>query len=305
MVATGFGSGQQTSVIPFSLHASFFGWFCLLFALAYSGFALDFWEGEPMAHAARFLQHGIFVGASFIALTRFHSFVRRKPLERMVEALQGLSPGALAVGSRQGVSPWFKGLKFWALFLSASGGLMACFLPVDKRITLLAVFDGVWYVLALNWLSAQYRFGRARSKEKVKEALDDLRSLRRPESLPPLDLMPDLSWWAKSLVLLGSLAITGISALRLSTESEHVMQAQLQQCLEGMMARENFRGRWESKSEFCPQLLISRFDLRADGIGPNRRTLAQEKAGLDPLGDNLPGNQIWSLSAQGVLRRQR
>ncbi len=305
MVATGFQSGQQTSVIPFSLHASFFGWFCLIFALAYSGFALDFWEGEPLAYAARLLQHAILLGSSFIALTRFHSFVRRRPRERMVEALQGLSPGAWSDPSVRPNSSWVKGLKYWALFLCALGGLGACFLPVERRITLLAVFDGLWYVLALNWLMSLYRFRRTRFKEKIKDALDDLRSLRRPDSLPPMPVESDLSWWVKGLILLGSLGITGISALRLHSESGHVMHAQLQHCLEGMMARENFRGRLERESDFCPQILISRFDLRADGIGPNRRTLAQEKAGLDPLGDNLPGNQIWVLSAQGVLRRQR
>jgi hypothetical protein len=305
MVVSGFPTSQQNQVIPLSLNIAFFGWFCLLFAMACSGYALDKWEGEVMAEAARWFQHFIFSGASAIALARYLSFTKRKPFEALVAALEGFHPDAVGASQAPRWVHFAKAGRYYGLFVAGLLGVFACSLPVNRRIAILAWVDGFWYLMALDWLLSQYRFRRIRAKEKVKEALDDLRSKRGPKEWVPLDLKPLIPAWSKLLALFGVMAIGAISYVRLIEEESHVIKAELKNCLDGLMDAEQFRGRLGSGEFGCSAQVLSRFDVRADGLGPNRKVWGQEKAGIDPLGDGVPGNQTWFVSSTGFLKKER
>jgi|GEM_PF-4593777 len=302
MVATGFPNGQLKMNQAFHLRAAFFGWFCLLFAMALSGYALDQWEGEAMAMAARWLQHGIMFGASTIAFTRFLSFNRRKPLENLVQALRKINPDSLESAAEKRERGAFKPLRFSVLWFSSLIGLAACALGIEMRLAALALADGIWFLMALDWLLAQYRFRISRAKEKVKEALDDQRSARRPGTAHPVILFQRAPVWSKGMVFLGALAVSGVSYQRLIDEESHVLHAELRTCLKSLLPEDKLRGSIDREDKSCPQDLFNRFDFRAEGLGEERKVWAREKAGIDPLNDGQAGNQAWSLSARGYFR---
>jgi hypothetical protein len=307
MVTMASQGGQLNDRVPLSLHAAFFGWFSLLFALACSGYVLDFCEGEISALLSRWLQHALYFGSSVIALGRYWSFSHRKPYENSLAALRGLTPDPMPKGESKSrrLKELGKGFRFFGLAAVSFFGLMACALPIERRIAALSLLDGIWFLLALDWLLALYSFGRNRSKEKVKEALDDLRSRQGGGTFSPLALEAKTPLWLKVLILGGVLMVSGVSYWRLTEEEGHVIQGQLKVCLKGVIERESFRGRMDHADGVCPQSILNRFDLGAEGMGPTRKVWAQEKVGIDPLKDGLAGNQIWVFSAQDGLSRQR
>lgn len=305
MVVTGFQGGQPIGSLPLAFHAAFFGWLSLILALAGSGYALDSWEGEPMAHMARWLQHAILFGASIIAFARYVSFSRRRPLENLLKALAGLQP-TLVPANQEG--RWQKGLKagrFVGLLGMSLAGVIACGLPVSQRVEALAWINGIWYCLALDWLAAQFRYRRLRAKERVKDALDDLRSKKPPKDVAPLQMQSESPWWSKVLVLLAFTGVLGISFERLNAKDGHVVRAELRNCLEATLGDEVFRGEIKTVTQECSQTVLTRFNIRASGVGPARKVVAREKAGIDPLADGLPGNQAWTITANGMLHRER
>lgn len=325
MVVTGFQGGQPSQAQPFGMNAStfavnasFLGWFCLLFALVCSGLALDAWEGEVMAQAARLLLHAVLFGTSLIAFARYLSFSRRRPLENLLGDLERLQSTQKSQSTTQGnpqagpnllALPWgngaFKAARFYGLLIVSLAALVASVMPVAHRLIALAWLDALWFCLALDALMSQFRFRRLRAKERVKDALDDMRSKKAPAQPPALHLKPDVPWWSNLLMLLGLAGILVVSHLRLDREEIHVMQAELRHCLSTVAEDIHFRGEVKLPSEGCSQGLLTRFKVLAVGVGESRKVMAKEKAGIDPLADGLPGNQAWTLQAKGLITRER
>lgn len=325
MVVTGFQGGQPSQAQPigvnastFAVNASFLGWFCLLFALVCSGLALDAWEGEVMAQAARLLLHAVLFGTSLIAFARYLSFSRRRPLENLLGDLERLQSSQKSqitavdepqLGPKSAALPWGKGalkaVRFYGLLIVSLAALIACVMPVAHRLIALAWLDALWFCLALSGLMSQFRFRRLRAKERVKDAIDDMRSKRAPEKPPALHLKADVPWWSNLLMLVGLAGILVVSQMRLEREEIHVMQAELRHCLTTVAEDIHFRGEVKSPSEACSQRLLTRFKVLAIGVGEGRKVVAKEKAGIDPLSDGLPGNQSWTVQAKGLITRER
>jgi hypothetical protein len=300
---------------------SFAWWILVLGGLELATVILDRSHHLLWARGGYVLLKTSYFAFSMVLLVRFLSFRNRRTFESMAQTYHTLSGQTWVTSSGLG-DDWRKSIFHMALVVVASANMITPVAWGDVTFRTSILLDLAFWLLALRWVARAQWLKALGQREKLKEGLDDARSLgsgpmHKPGAGPaevdpaPADatLGPATSRRPfLALFILMLAATAALSGWRWVTADKVYHHAALKgcllHCLDRALDRFHRDGRLDEgiQREAC----LSRYREQVEiGMGFQRGELLLwtiEKPGQDYFGNGKPGDQGLMLDAAGRFR---
>lgn len=287
-------------------------WILILGVLEGSSLILDRSHHLLWAQAGFFLLKVSYLAFASVLMLRFLSFRTRKTYETMVDSYNRISGQSWSAQGKETVEEWRKFLFYMALIVVASTNIITPMAWGDMTFKTSIGLDLIFWLMALRWVTRAHWLKALGRKEKLKEGLDDARSLKAQagtDAPPPMPAAAGASPWPFfTLFILAVTATVTVGATRFRAAERNYILTDLKGCMLTCLDRalDSFHreGRLEEgmNKESC--LLRHREDVEI-GMGFQRGELllwAVEKPGHDYFWNGKGGDQGLMLDAEGRFR---
>lgn len=284
-------------------------WIFLVGALEAAAAILDRFHHMGLGLAGVLLLKGGYLAFALLLVLRYRSFRSQRIFENLAEAYrrtvgrESVPPAPPKTSPRH---PFF----YLALICLAAADCLAMLHWSLFGLRLSILFDFSIWVLILRWVGRAHWLKARGARERLKEALDDARSLSRTAGPEPQPAARTVGKAPFAALTGGAMAFSlAVAGFRWTESAQAFRIDDVQGCMDRCMraAVADFYRRGElglrPAEEECVRERADALEFALDFRAGELRLWVREIPGSDFFGDGRPGNQEISLDANGHFRR--